>query len=253
MPKSSRLQRYLITTLLLLVLAAAYSPYMTRTIRLDEAYTLRRYAARLDTALIEYSAVNNHFLNSTLLWASTQTVGNSPLAVRLPVWLASVIALALAYRVAGRVAGRNAGLIAMTLLGLSLGFANYAVETRGYAYSIALTLAIIDVSLFAPPTRRRRYALIGLSFLLLMTLPSLAYLLGGIVLWLLFRAFIQRDTQALADVPALVIGGGAAGLFYLPSFTLGIFNEYIELIGIGTGMPADPRGLWNEVRRLIFA
>lgn len=218
--KRIRWQTLIVITLLMLSFGFFLS-FVGRTMQYDEAYTLRHFAVHPGIALLSYTEPNNHKLHSLLVWASTALAGKSLIAVRFPALMLAVLALAMMYRVGRKVGGWQVGLAAAVFLATNSVFADYAVNARGYTLVIFLTLALIDqVFLTAPrPTRRSRYGLMLTACALLLTLPTMALLVAGVIVTLLWQ--VRKQRKALLLVPPLVIGSIGGALFYLPAVMLG--------------------------------
>lgn len=172
---------------LLLCAAALYSPYLLRTIRYDEAYTLHHFAFSPLIALFDWSAPNNHKLYSLFVWITQFFLNNHLLALRLPAFCAALIGVALVYRMGGA--------LPAALLVTNPVFADYAVNGRGYTLMITLTLAFLL-------TRHDR-ALFWLSIGLTLTLPSNIIILAA------------RPKRVVA------LGAITGALFYLPALAWG--------------------------------
>jgi hypothetical protein len=211
----------LIVVILLLGSFGFFLSFARRTMQYDEAYTLRHFAVHPGIALLSYTEPNNHKLHSLLVWVSTMLAGKSLIAVRFPALSFAVLALAMMYRVGRKVGGWQVGLAAAVFLATNGVFTDYAVNARGYTLTIFLTLVLIDQVFLTPPrpTRRSRYRLMLTACALLLTLPTMALLLAGVIVTLVWQARTGRKLLLL--VPPLVIGSIAGGLFYLPAVMLG--------------------------------
>lgn len=211
----------LIVVILLLVSFSFFLGYIGRTIQYDEAYTLRHFAVHPGIALLSYTEPNNHKLHSLLVWASTMLAGKSLIAVRFPALLLAVLALAMMYRVGRKAGGWQVGLATTVFLATNGVFADYAVNARGYTLAIFLTLVLIDRVFLTPthPTRRSRYVLMLTACGLVLTLPTMALLVVGVFVTLLWQSRTRR--QSLLLVPPLAIGSIGGILFYVPAVMMG--------------------------------
>lgn len=218
--KNRRWQTLIVITLLLASFGFFLS-FVGRTMQYDEAYTLRHFAVHPGIALLSYTEPNNHKLHSLLVWASTTLAGKSLIAVRFPALACAVLALAMMYRVGRKVGGWQVGLAAAVFLATNGVFADYAVNARGYTLAIFLTLALVEqVFLSKPrPTRRSHYGLMLTACALMLTLPTMALLLAGVIVTLLWLARTPRKYLLL--IPPLVIGSMGGALFYLPAVMMG--------------------------------
>lgn len=221
----------LIVVILLLVSFSFFLCYIGRTIQYDEAYTLRHFAVHPGIALLSYTEPNNHKLHSLLVWVSTLLAGKSLIAVRFPALLLAVLTLAMMYRVGRKAGGWQVGLAAAVFLATNGVFADYAVNARGYTLAIFLTLVLIDRVFLTPthPTRQARYGLMLTACGLILTLPTMALLLAGVIVTLVWQARTRRKTLLL--VPPLVIGGIGGALFYVPAVMMGSLARSVGRFG----------------------
>lgn len=217
----------------LLYCTAVYTSYILRTITYDEAFTFVHYAQDPISALFKYTLPNNHLLHSFLVWISTSVFGDSLIGLRFPAYAAGLLALAATYRLGARLWGHRAGIIALVLLAMLIPFANYSTIGRGYTLCALLTILLFEQVYFSPPTpgRRYRYQLLLLTWMLIMTLPSMLFFVAALVLWLAFWATPSRDQQLVQTVLALVAGSIMGLLFYASVFIGNIFSHSLETFG----------------------
>lgn len=181
------MKRHIPIVVILLYAAALYSPYLLRTIRYDEAYTLHHFAISPLIALFDWSAPNNHKLYSLLVWFTQLFVNNHLLALRLPAFCAALIGVVLVYRMGGA--------LPAALLATNPVFADYAVNGRGYTLMIALALTFL--------LAKRDRAMFWLSVGLVLTLPSNIIILAA------------RPKRVA------ILGAITGVLFYLPALAWG--------------------------------
>lgn len=167
---------------ILLFAALLYGYALTRTMQYDEAFTYFNYTERPVQVLI-YSLPNNHILHSALVWLSRQALGDSHIAVRFPAFIMALVSVALVYRLAGKLAGRDAATLASVMFATLWCVMDYATQARGYTLVMALTLVMVHLILFPCPYRRRwHYAVMATSAALILTLPTMVFLIGSIIL-----------------------------------------------------------------------
>jgi hypothetical protein len=133
----------------------------------------------------------------------------------------AMLSVAMMYRVGYKIGGWQVGFAAAVFLATNGTFADYAVNARGYTLAIFLTLALIDQVFLLPPSRTRvyRYWLLFTCFALILTLPTMALLIAGVFIWLIWRARLRRSY--LLALPPIIIGSVGAILFYLPAVLAG--------------------------------
>lgn len=194
---------------ILLFAALLYTPFLLRTIRLDEAVTWRLYTRDLGTALLDWSMPNNHKTYSVLVWM-TRVLWPALLALRLPAFFFTLLSIALLYRLAGEAWGRQAGAVAALLWATNPVIAEYAVNGRGYSLTLMLML------LWLWSKRARSTGI--LAFGLVLTIPTNALIL------------IAKPRRAA------FVGATLAGLFYLPALFNGQARANLARFG---SSPAD--------------
>jgi hypothetical protein len=226
--------RELITIIgLLIIIIAFYSSNFRHTMQCDEVNTLYKYAINPISALFAYTTPNNHLIHSLGVWLTTSLMGYSHIAVRYTAFMASILTFAMAYHVGRKTLNHYAGLASIALLGISLGMAGYTVDARGYTLSTFLTLILIDLIFLSGNrrSRRRNYAIILVSYLLLMVLPSMVLVLFPVLIWKLWQNNKTRSKQHLTDMIGICVGGISAFLFYLPSILSGAALEHLGKFG----------------------
>ena len=193
-------------------------------IRYDEAATWLDYASKpLATGLADYRFPNNHLFHTLLVHLSAALFGDSPVALRLPAFVAGVVLVPLTWGVARVHHSRGAAALAAVLVATSASLVLYSTNARGYSIVCCLTMAIAIVA-----CRQRRsdneagwLAIAVLAAIGTWAIPIMLYPLFGIVLWLWAEA---RAGDASIDGRAMRARIGWTGaataaltaLFYLP-------------------------------------
>jgi uncharacterized membrane protein len=213
-----RTRYMMLGTVLLLVVALIYIPYLGRTVEYDEAYTMRHFAFSPIVALIYYPLPNNHLLHSFFVWLFTSIGGSYAHVLRFPAFAAGLISVALSYRIGRHIHSNEAGLASAAILAANPVFAGYAVSARGYSLSVLLTLLLTNLIIRQRSLHNRsyRYALIAVSAGLVMTLPTMVILIIGVLSWALWKR------QAL--ILPILTGTLCGSSFYVPSFVKGFYD-----------------------------
>lgn len=73
--------------------------FLASPMKWDESFTFFGYVQSPLVFLFEYTAPNNHVLNSILERISTTILGQNPIAIRLPAFLAGILSIPLSFRV----------------------------------------------------------------------------------------------------------------------------------------------------------
>lgn len=218
---------------LLILIFAFYSATFRHTMQCDEVNTLYKYAINPISALFAYTTPNNHLFHSFAVWLTTSLMGFSHIAVRYTAFMASILMFAMAYRVGRKALDHQAGIASMALLVTSLGLAGFTVDARGYTLSALLTLILFDLIFLSDSqhSRRRNYAIILVSYLLLMVLPSMILVLFPAMSWKLWQYRQTRSTPPLLDIVGICVGGLDAFFFYMPSILSGSALEHLGQFG----------------------
>ncbi|NDJ60506.1 MAG: hypothetical protein GYB67_05235 [Chloroflexi bacterium] len=244
-----RLHPLFAVTGLLLVIAALYLPYIDRTMYCDEANTLLQYADELPRALFSYATPNNHILHSVAVWLMTTLAGDALVVVRFATFAGALLSVAMLYRIGSRLADQRVGIAAAVFMATTWGFAEFAVNARGYTLTIFFTLLLTERVFLAQATRSRwqRYSLLLISLALMLLLPSNLMIIGAAGLWIVWRAIWRRERRYAALLPPLVVGTAIGLLFYLPSFLQGFLGSHFSAFGETT-----LTGLLSNSALLIF-
>lgn len=226
----SRPRIYLLA-LLAVTLAAAvnFGLFLSQPMRYDESYTVLAFAIRpMRYVISDYHLPNNHVFHTILVHLAYNLLGNQPWIVRLPAYLAGVLAVPLVYVVASQFYNRPTGLLSAAILAVSPELLDYATNARGYTLIVLFTLLILALAAFL---RKRKNAFGWMLFVLFSalgfyTIPIMIFPFGMVMAWL-FLSWLFNDVGAaygsgLGFVKYLVVAGAAVvlltAIFYLPIF-----------------------------------
>jgi hypothetical protein len=130
--------------------------YLDQPLRLDEATTLFRYAGPeipLAEGLSNYSAPNNHLLNTLIMHLSILVVKSTALwALRLAVLIAGILLVAAIYLVGRVFYNKHAALLAAAMAASSAPLILFSTNARGYSYVFLFFMILLAL---AHPLRRR--------------------------------------------------------------------------------------------------
>ncbi len=127
---------------LLVVAAVLRATHLGDDVTYDEASTVVYFArAPWPTTISDTFTPNNHLLNSAVVKLVLLTVGDRPLAWRMPAFLAGLAVLGLTAALARRLFGRAAALVATAVVALSPPVLHFATRARGYEPALAFGLA----------------------------------------------------------------------------------------------------------------
>ncbi|HCE18325.1 MAG TPA: hypothetical protein DEQ80_10740 [Anaerolinea thermolimosa] len=193
----------------------------------DEAYTFVGFASRsLPALLSDYSLPNNHIFHSLLVHLSTELFGVHPWSVRLPAFMAGVLAVPVAALLGMRLYGKTSGLLAAAMLAGLPSSAMYAGNARGYSLYMLFSLVLFCL---APVLVRRRnragwLLLVITGSLGFWTVPFMLYPFGGVLLWMFLLALTGEVREAYGSAGKFILylvgaglaTAGLAALFYAP-------------------------------------
>ncbi len=205
----------------LLIGAAARAYYLAAPMKGDEAGTFFQVVSPFPF-ILEYSAPNNHVLNTLLEKISMSIVGNTPFAARLPAFVAGLLSIPLIFKLSRAFKPTSSGYFSAASLAIWPFLILYSANGRGYSLVVLLTLLLILLALHyltnpTPPG----IALIALTSALgLLTMPSMLFMVAGLFTWiaalLLTRKWSLRNTLLHFAAPATGLTFAFTALFYTP-------------------------------------
>lgn len=229
--------------------------HLSDPIAYDEAYSYLYYASRpLRYIITDYSAPNNHILNSLLMALATHLLGNQPWVIRLPAFLAGCLCVPAVYLAARGLYNRRAGILASGLTAISPILISYSVNARGYSLTCLFTLMILAAAAYL---RKRDSFLVWLVFVLgsvlgLYTIPVMIYPLGAVITWMV-ALILWGDTGSVP--PKKYFVHLLSACFFIGLLTLLLYTPVITL---GTGIRSiisngvvEPQ-TWAEFSENVF-
>lgn len=197
--------------------------FLSQPMRGDEAYTFLTYVNSGPRALFDYSAPNNHVLNTLLIKLTTVLFGSSPASIRIPAFIAGVAAIILVFYVSRSLTKTpNAGLFAAVTTALFPYLILYSTNARGYTLVVMLSLVIawIGLRFSANPSKWGVFWLALFSALGMFAIPIMLFPIAGIFIWLLALLLLQRTPLKAVlrqfIFPFGLLTGLFTAIFYLP-------------------------------------
>jgi hypothetical protein len=195
--------------------------FMGEPMHYDEAFTFMTYArGSLGHIASTYDAPNNHILYTLLVHVTWRVLGDHVWTVRLPALLAGVTTIPAAYAAAAALYDRGAARWAAGLVATSAPLVDYSVNGRGYSLGVLLMLVALWLAsvLVRAPSRWAWGGFVASSGLAVYAVPTMAYGIAAVALWLVATALAPpRDLRLAARSMAAVAGAGAlALLLYAP-------------------------------------
>jgi hypothetical protein len=174
---------------LLLVLGigiAVRAYFLAQPMRYDEAYTFLNYVNGDFTRAFYYPIPNNHVLHTLLAKLSTHIWGAHPESIRLPALLAGIASIPLVFCLCRELLRGPSGLFAAASIAVFPYLVLYSTNARGYSIIVFLSLGLMFVGLrFSRESSVEASAILSLIAAFgLMTIPSMAFPIAGIYLWL---------------------------------------------------------------------
>jgi hypothetical protein len=243
-----------VTAIALLIIAVAIRlAHIRQTMRHDEAYTYLHYASvPLASAMTDYAYPNNHLFHTLLVWVTTRLFGGSPIAIRLPAFVAGVLVVPAVYALARRFADRSPSLFAMALAAIWPALVLYSTNARGYSLICLafVTLLLLADAVITTDSRSAWLGIVALLALGMFTAPVMLYPGGAALLWIVVEK-TRRDGAAAARavLPRLAATAALAGVLtamaYLPLVLRAgigplVSNRYVTALSVRAFVAALP-------------
>lgn len=191
--------------------------------RYDEAYTFDAYAlSGLGHITSTYDIPNNHVFYSVLAHLSWRVFGDHLWTVRIVAFLAGIAMIPMSYLVARTLYSRRAGLFAAALIATVVPLVEFSVNGRGYTLGALLMLISLWLAAKLLQDSRPRYwaAFVGCSVIAVYTVPTMAYGVVTVAVWMGMVALLgsrPRRVRLVVELAcALVVVAGLSLLLYSP-------------------------------------
>lgn len=231
--------------------------FLSQPVRYDEAFTFTHYASKpLGEALSTYDLPNNHLLHTLFVHLSTTLLGDGPVALRLPAFLAGIAAVPAAYAAIRAVYESGPALVASALTAVASPLILFSTNGRGYSFVVLAFLLLVGLAAFL----RRRNNLAALALFCavaaaaLHAVPVALYPVGAAACWLFLsdRPGLRRET-----VLACVAVGLLTAALYLPvvqrsGLSAVVANRFVEAAPVAEflgGLPDFLGRVWSEWHR----
>ncbi|MBK9148718.1 MAG: glycosyltransferase family 39 protein [Flavobacteriales bacterium] len=211
------------TLLLILAGTALRAWLLNEPVTIDEANMYISFGTQsVGTILTDYSLPINHVLHTVLAKLSTSVFGISTLAMRLPAFLAGVLAMPLFYMLVRSLFNRYIALMALAMVAGCPPLIELSALAQGYSITwCALLAALLVARHLVRENNPWSAAFMGLFLALGMwSVPSMVYGAAMSYLWVLFtllgkyqRSLSERMTMLGLSVVVLFL---ATVLFYIP-------------------------------------
>jgi len=195
--------------------------YLQDPIRADEAYSVIKYVDADLSKLFYYDMPNNHVLHNIFVKISTTILGVNLASVRLPALISGLCVILLTYHFS-RLLGQS-GLFASLAISIYPYLIFFSINSRGYSLLICLSIWLVIYGIgFAKrgPSFRGSLNLSIISALGMLTMPSMLFMIGGAVIWMLI--FLKSSGYSFKIIcseyliPYGMFTGLLTVLFYTP-------------------------------------
>ncbi len=197
--------------------------FLSQPMRGDEAYTFLTYVNSGFRSLFDYSAPNNHVLNTLLIKLSTALFSASPASIRFPAFVAGLAAVVLTFFLARLLQkNQNSGIFAAVTVAIFPYLILYSTNARGYSLIVALTLLIASIALrFSNrPSGLDVFLLALFSALGMLAIPIMVLPVAGIFFWLSALLLLKKTPLKSVLHQFVIPFGGLSALltvaFYAP-------------------------------------
>ena len=215
---------YLLIVLALTVLAAILRlMYINQPMRTDESLTFLNYVSKpIYLAISDYSAPNNHLFHTFWAWIATRLFGNSEAALRLTSFVSGVLIVPISFELVRVLYNKRAALLTAGLVAISSVLIEYATNARGYGLQMLLIFLGLRMAYSLRVSwNSALWAAFSLVLALaLYTIPTGLYAVSGIFLWLAANIVLERQSDWLKRLGALIISGvlmvAITALLYAP-------------------------------------
>ncbi len=191
---------------------------------------------------------NNHILNSALTIVSYNLFGSSPLALRLPNLLVSVLFFIYCFKIAEEINNKYLRWVFILSLLFAHSFVDYFTLSRGYGMSMALLFAAIWYLMQSMKEAGTKNYLLTLLFINLAVLANLTLIFSVFIfLGLLFLNLIGRKKTILSAVITFIAGMLPAAFFVKLLF----FMKTKGLLYYGSAVGFKSMTLWSLVKYFV--
>ena len=191
---------------------------------------------------------NNHILNSALGIISYKMFGSSPLALRLPNLLVSVLFFIYCFKITGEISNKYLRWIFILSLLFSHSFVDYFTVSRGYGMSMALLFGGIWYLMQSVKLASAKNYLLSLLFINLAVLANLTLIFTVFIfIGLLVLNLINRKNIWLPGIIIFVAGILPASFFMKLLF----FMKAKGLLYYGSAAGFKSMTLWSLVKYFV--
>jgi hypothetical protein len=217
---SPRQVRWLVAVLCLGVAVRGY--FLVQPMRYDEASTFLTFVNGDFTRMFSYTFPNNHVLHTILVRLATSILGAHPSTIRLPAFLAGVLAIPLVFCLGRVLLRQRTAAFATIAVAVFPYLILFSTNARGYTLIVFFTLMLMLVAVLtaAAPSKASSALLSAIAALGLLTVPTMAFPIAGVYLWLTCLLLLNGNPvrSVLRDfvIPCALLTVVFSVVFYTP-------------------------------------
>jgi hypothetical protein len=238
---SPRQVRWLLAVICLGVAVRGY--FLVQPMRYDEANTFLTFVNGDFTRMFSYTFPNNHVLHTILVRLVTSMLGAHPSTIRLPAFVAGVIAIPMVFCLGRVLLRQRTAAFATIAVAVFPYLILYSTNARGYTLIVFFTLMLMFVALrtAAAPSKASSALLSAIAALGLLTVPTMAFPIAGVYLWLTCLLLLNGNPAryVLRDfvIPCALLTVVFTAVFYTPVILVSngvdplLANDYVAAQG----------------------
>jgi 4-amino-4-deoxy-L-arabinose transferase-like glycosyltransferase len=233
--------------------------FLDQPMRYDEAHTYMTFVEPGVDRLFYYQEPNNHVGHTLLVYVSTSLFGDEPWAIRLPTFLAGILAVPMTYLCARTVFRRSLGLVAAGLVAASPILVLYSTNARGYSGIVLTTMVLIPLNLYLV---RKESAFAGflvadLMAIGLYTIPIMVFPIAMLVVWSILLAYHSggwsKTLRVLRSlVLVLLLCGIVTLLLYTPVILTSGLSRLVANNTISPRALSESVALWPQLAQRVW-
>jgi hypothetical protein len=196
--------------------------FLAQPMRYDESNTFLHFVNGDVLQMFFYPFPNNHVFHTILVKFTTAVLGAHPATIRLPAFVAGVASIPLIFCVARVLLPERSPVFASVAMAIFPYVVLYSTTARGYTLMVLFTLLLVLVGALTArrPSKAASTILAIIAALGILTLPSMAFPVAGVYLWLASVYLIQGHTLrgVVRDfiAPCAFLTAGVTAVLYTP-------------------------------------
>jgi uncharacterized membrane protein len=219
--------------------------FLAQPMRYDEASTFLLHVNRGFFHIFFYSHPNNQVFHTLLVRASVALLGNDPVAIRLPAFLAGVLVIPTSFLLARLLFKGKGGFVTSAFAAVFPFLVLYDTMARGYSLVVLLSLwlAILGLRFSSNPSTATCFLMSLITALGILTIPTFLLPAAGLILWvgllMLLRKIRLQHVCRLLVLPFGIMTVLMTGSFYAPTIVASngihtiVSNQFVAGMSLG--------------------